>query len=90
MKWVAVGICLIMIWLAVLSDVSVGKAAYIIDKWIESQPNSDRVPYELRWLASGTGAFVAGNAASIAIRLAIGGAVGGPAGAIAALVVGLA
>jgi hypothetical protein len=88
-KWLAVGMCLAMVGMAVM-PVAVGDAAYLIDQWIQSQPNSDKVPYELRWLASGTGAFVAGNLASIAIRLAVGGAVAGPAGAIAALVVGLA
>jgi len=89
MKWLAVAMVLAMVGLAVM-PVGVGDAAYLIDKWIQSQPNSDKVPYELRWLASGTGAFVAGNLASIAVRLVATGAVAGPAGAIAALVVGLA
>ncbi|WP_202318944.1 hypothetical protein [Archaeoglobus neptunius] len=90
MKWLAVGLCLAMVGLAVVPGVGVGDAAYIIDQWIQNHPNSDKVPYELRWLASGTGAFVAGNLANIAIRLAVTGAVAGPAGAIASLVVGLA
>ncbi len=88
-KWLAVAMCVGLVAMAVM-PITVGDAAYIIDRWIQSHPNSDKVPYELRWLASGTGAFVAGNLASIAIRLAATGAVAGPAGAIASLVVGLA
>ena len=89
MKWLAVAMILAIAGMAVMPAVGVGCAAYIIDQWIQSHPNGDKVPYELRWLASGTGGFLAGNLASMAIRIAVSGAVAGPAGAIGSLVVGL-
>jgi len=91
-KWLAVAMCLAMVGLMVM-HLAVGKAGYLIDQWINSLPNSDKIPYTVKYLASGLGSYVFGNTASILVRLALMyagyGAAAGPVGAIVGLGVGL-